>query len=55
MISATVLAVFFVPVFFVMVSRVMGWRDKPAPAGASLPPDGTASAETRTDDPAKHP
>lgn len=32
MISATVLAVFFVPVFFVVVTRLMGGRDKPAPA-----------------------
>jgi multidrug efflux pump len=30
MISATVLAVFFVPVFFVVVTRLMGGRDKPA-------------------------
>ncbi len=55
MISATVLAVFFVPVFFVVVSRIMGWRDKPAPAGSTLPPDGTAPVETRADEPAKHP
>ena len=34
MISATVLAVFFVPVFFVVVTRVMGGRDKPAPEAA---------------------
>jgi multidrug efflux pump len=34
MISATVLAVFFVPVFFVVVTRLMGGRDKPAPTEA---------------------
>ncbi|AVO46475.1 efflux RND transporter permease subunit [Phreatobacter cathodiphilus] len=35
MISATVLAVFFVPVFFVVVTRLMGGRDKPAPTPAA--------------------
>lgn len=39
MISATVLAVFFVPVFFVVVTRLMGGRDKPAPAGAPAASD----------------
>jgi len=54
MISATVLAVFFVPVFFVVVSRVMGWRDKPASAaGPTAPPGGAAPAETSASEPAK--
>ncbi len=39
MISATVLAVFFVPVFFVVVTRLMGGRDKPAPAAARSAPE----------------
>ncbi|WP_296573058.1 efflux RND transporter permease subunit [Phreatobacter sp.] len=39
MISATVLAVFFVPVFFVVVTRLMGGRDKPAPAEAPAASD----------------
>ncbi|MDP2803581.1 MAG: efflux RND transporter permease subunit [Phreatobacter sp.] len=42
MISATVLAVFFVPVFFVVVTRLMGGRDKPVPGEA--PAAGTAPA-----------
>ena len=36
MISATVLAIFFVPVFFVVVKRLFR-QDRPAPAAATQP------------------
>ena len=37
MIAATVLAVFFVPVFYVVIQRLSEWRTKPKPATAAAP------------------
>jgi multidrug efflux pump len=46
MLSATVLAIFFVPVFFVAVRKVFSPR--PAPANADSPPHGGKEAEQPT-------
>jgi hypothetical protein len=39
MISATVLAIFFVPVFYVFVMRWLGSREDQAPADAAPAPE----------------
>ncbi|CEJ15262.1 Toluene efflux pump membrane transporter TtgB [bacterium YEK0313] len=55
MITATVLAVFFVPIFFVVVSRLFGWRDRtkddapaaPAASGHAAPTPGENAPSTQ--------